>query len=95
MKNERGVLIIGVVIGMCAFCLLNSLVQFGNVIKRDGTVKEIKYWGIVAEDCTGRNWAYHTDEGFQIGERVKIQFDCNNTLDNYTDDKLLKITLDK
>ena len=93
--NKRGVFVKGFCFGVVAICLLGLLLGLSNRIIRDGKVKELKSWGIVAEDCTGRKWAYHTSEGFEVGDNVRIVFDYNNTLDNFTDDRLLKIRLDK
>ena len=93
--SKRGVFVKGVIVGIVVVCLFSFVNSLSNRITREGRVKELKYWGIIAEDSTGRKWAYHTDEDFQVFDKVRITFDCNNTLDNYTDNKLLKVSLDK
>ena len=56
----------------------------------DAIVTEVKGDEVLFEDSTGNLWEYE-DEGYKVGDKVRLTFYTNHTDNNRLDDEITKI----
>lgn len=88
MKRMKGLFYLVVIIGIG---IVSSFVA--NNYTRECVVSEVDSNVVTFTDTNGNDWEWEIEEGqsFRVNENVKLRMNINNTVDNVTDDVIVRV----
>lgn len=94
-RKEEVKRIKGIIKGFCVsvLCVLCIIIigYNNNHYTAKGTIEKVDNYTITIVDTTGTEWEYNVCELYNTGDKVKVYFSENKTMNNRTDDIITKI----